>query len=416
MSENERLLPRMGAVRRRPATVVVDVLAAIGLVATVVAILVGARTAVDLVDRTRRALGGRPPTEGIDWVTLAAMAAITALLVAVLVAAHRLVMRRHRRRLAEVLGAGAGPLARGPRSGLDQAGWLSSLLATPGWGSTVAEWQSRGAIAADATVATQTVEDRAVVAELIVGELSARIGARSLATGLAVAAARSRVGDAAAVIAGSVEIQLDALATLGLQPTGRTYLRVARSAAAGITAASYLDIEDRLELDLAVRAAVFGLEAAGDAADFADEAISDDLADALGETLTSGGGTVGTLLGLVGGAFGVTGSVLRQVAEISETIGGEITEGLVIAALLHHQGMALVAEAVAPDDAELRRRLTPTAGQVPRELFDAAVVIARRYRGELRRLLRDRATRAARSAPRRMSPFKRRGQTDSAAP
>ncbi|WP_116999406.1 hypothetical protein [Desertimonas flava] len=398
------------ATRRRPATVLVDVLAAIGLVVTVVAVLVGASAALDLVDRARRAFGGSPPSDGIDWVTLAAMAVIVLVIAAALLGAQRLVMRRHRRRLAAVLGPGVGPLGRGPRAGLDREQWLAALLTAPGWADTVAEWRRTGAIAADLAVPTQTIEDRAVVAELIAGELSGRIGARSLATGLAVAAARSRVGDAAAVVAGSVEIQLDALATLGLQPTARTYLRIARSAAAGITAASYLDIEDRLELDLAVRAAVYGLEAAGDAADLADEAISDDLADALGEVLTSGGGTVGTLLGLVGGAFGVSGSILRQVADVSETIGGQVTEGLVIAALLHHQGMTLVAETVA-DDADLRRRLTPTAGRVPRELFDAAVAVARRYRGELRRLLRDRATRAAKSAPRRMSPFKRRDAT-----
>lgn len=410
MSDRD-LLPRMSAVRRRPATIVVDVLAAIGVVGTVVAVLVGARAALDLVDRARRALGGTPPSRGIDWVALIAMLAIAGVVAAVLVIARRLVMRRHRRRLAEMLGAGVDPLGRGPRGGLDRAAWLSSLLASPGWTGTVAEWQRTGSIETG-HVPTQTREDRAVVAELVAAELSARVGSRSLATGLAVAAARSRVGDAAAVVAGSVEIQLDALATLGLQPTGRTYLRIARSAAAGITAASYLDIEDRLELDLAVRAAVFGLEAAGDAADLADEAISDDLADALGEVLTAGGGTVGTVLGLVGGAFGVSGSVLRQVAEVSEAVGAQITEGLVIAALLHHQGMALVAETLASDDAELRSRLTPTAGRVPRELFDAAVAIARRYRGELRRLLRDRAARAARSAPRRMSRFKRRSSDE----
>src|SRR5690606_22063737 len=165
--------------------------------------------------------------------------------------------------------------------GLDRGPWLADLLATPGWAPVVAEWERTGAVAPGVTSRLGSGRDPAAVAELVAAELATRVGARSLATGLAVAAARSRVGDAAAVIAGSAEIQLDALATLGLRPTGRTYLRIARSAAAGITAASYLDIEDRLELDLAVRAAVFGLDAMGDAADLVDEAISDDLADAL---------------------------------------------------------------------------------------------------------------------------------------
>jgi len=407
-----RLLPRTAAMRRRPATIVVDVLAAIGLIGMVVAVLVGARAALDLVDRARRAVGDEPPADGVDWVTVAAIAAVAGALLAALGLVHRLVMRRHRRRLAEVLGAGVAALARGPRARFDRDRWLSSLLATPGWSRTVEGWEARGVLPPGGARRVATAEDHALVAELVAGELSERIGARSLATGLAVAAARSRVGDAAAIVAGSVEVQLDALATLGLRPTARTYLRIARSAAAGITAASYLDIEDRLELDLAVRAAVFGLEAMGEAAELADEALSEDFTDALGETLTSGGGTVGTLLGLVGGAFGLSGSVLRQVAEVSETIGGQITEGLVIAALLHHQGMVLVAETIAGTDEALARRLTPPAGQVPRQLFDAAVVLARRYRGELRRMLRDRAARAARAAPRRISPFGRRQRVE----
>lgn len=406
-------LPRLGSLRRRPTTVVVDVLAAVGLVVTIVAVLVGARAAVDLVDRVRRAAGGAPPADGIDWLTLVAVIVVAGAVVAALVAAHRLVMRRHRRRLDAVLGAGREPLGRGPRRGLDRDRWFTALAATPGWTTKIDEWARDGVLERTDPPARSAAE-RDRLAGLVAGELSARVGARSLATGLAVAAARSRVGDAFAIVGGSVEIQLDALASLGLRPTWRTYLRIARSAAAGITAASYLDIEDRLELDLAVRAAVFGLEAMGDAADLADEAISGDLADALGETLTAGGGTVGTLLGLVGGAFGVTGSALRQVADVSEAIGGQITEGLVIAALLHHQGMTLVADTVAGEDEELRRRLTPPAGQVPRQLFDAAVGLARRYRAELRRLLRDRATRAARAAPRRMSPFRRRGQGEPA--
>lgn len=395
--------------RRRPATVVVDVLAVVGLIGTVVAVLVGARAALDLVDRARRAFGDDPPLDGIDWVTVVAMAVIVGVLVVALWFGKRLVMRRHGRRLAQVLGPDTSALGRGPRPGLERERWLATLLASPGWADTVRGWEQSGALVPGAGAGdVARREDSAVVAELVATELSGRIGARSLATGLAVAVARSRTGDAAAVIAGSVEVQLDALASLGLRPTARTYLRIARSAAAGVTAASYLDIEDRLELDLAVRAAVFGLDAVGDVADVADEAISEDLADALGETLTAGGGTVGTLLGLVGGAFGVSGSVLRQVADVTDAVGGQIAEGLVIASLLHHQGMTLVAETVAGRDEELRERLTPPAGQVPRQLFDAGVSLARRYRRELRQLLRDRATRAARSAPRRMSPFRRR--------
>lgn len=393
--------------RWRTAAVVVDVLVVAAVVGSVVAVLVGVRALLDVVDRVRRAVGDSPPVDGVDWVTLVALAVVMAALAALVWFGQRAVLRRHQRRLAAVVGGSGVPLGRGPSRRLERGRWIAALLQTPGWRDAVAEWQRDSRLSPGATERVAAGNGTAHVAELISARLSEQIGERALATGMAVAVARSRAGDAAAVVGGSVAIQLDALAALGLRPTPATYLRIARSAAAGITAASYLDVEDRLELDLAVRAAVFGLDLAGDAADLADDAISEDLADALSDTLASGGGTVGTLLNLVGGAFGVSGSMLRQVADVTETVGGQITEGLVIAALLHHQGMTLVAECLAGDDAELRARLTPPAAAVPRQLFDAGVAVARRYRGALRRLLRERTTRAARSAPRRITRLRR---------
>ena len=72
-TESAARLPRLGGARRRPAAIVVDVLAVVGLIGGVGAVLVGGRATIAHVDRVRRALGGEPPADGIDWVTLVAM-------------------------------------------------------------------------------------------------------------------------------------------------------------------------------------------------------------------------------------------------------------------------------------------------------------------------------------------------------
>ncbi|MDY7099928.1 MAG: hypothetical protein S0880_01955 [Actinomycetota bacterium] len=406
----DRLLA-FGMRPRRTIGRLVDVAALAGAVVTASLAVLAVAALVDLADRVRDAVGFEAPTTGVDWFVVALLAATVVLILTGVAAVRAAVRRRHRRRLAAVLGPDAAALGRGPRPGLDRRRWLAELLRQPGWAPSVERWQATGRLPATAaTGAPDAFADDATyrrAAALVRDEVSDRVGRRALATGLAVAVARSRVGDAAAVISGSAEIQLDTLASLGLRPTGRAHLRVARGALAGVAASSYLDIEDRLELELTVRAAVLGLESVGDAADAVDDVISDDLAEALAESFGGGSGAIGAAAGLVGGAFGVTGSVLRQVADLTEAVGAEITEGLVIAALLHHQGMTLAADALGLDDAH-RAELTPTAGIVPAELVGVAAAVARRYRRELRRMLRRRATTATRSAPRAVTDRLRR--------
>ena len=391
-----RLLPA-GLQRSGAVGTLIDVVAVAGLVFSVGMTVLAVQATFGVADRVRDAVGLGRPSDGVDWYQLATLGLILVVPAILLGLASRAVRLRYRSRLSVHLGPGVKALATArPRN---RSVWLTDLLASPGWADQSARWRADGLL--PATPDLSRPDDYRTAAVLVAGVVRQRLGERALATGLAVAVARSRLGDAAVVVSGSAELQLEALASLGIRPDTRTWMRVARTASTAVVAASYLDIEDRLELDLAVRAAVLGLDAGADALDNAAEALDEEFGEAFAEAFDGVGGTVGSLLtSLASSGAGITGSVVRQMATFTEAIGAQMTEGLVVSAMLFHHGMSVAVDALADDEA-LRRELMPTPGRVPKELFDVGIALARRQRRALRGLLRRRLATATRSAGRR---------------
>ena len=391
-TKDDRLIaPRPGTLRT--GQVLFNMFAAVGALATALTSLLMVRTLIDIADAARTAAGFTAPNGGRDWYMIVVLVMIAATGVVVLWRLRRFVNGRYDARLSAVMGAGARPLISHASARHDHDRYLNDLVAQPAWQSRATQWRASGVLGS-----TNSAGNDALV-RLIADDIEARVGQRALGTGLAVAATRSKAGDAFVVVGGSIEIQLDVLASLGVRPTWRTYVRIARSAVVGITAASYLDIEDRMELELAVRAAVLGLDAVGGALETLGETLPDDVGEAMGDVVADLGGGMQTVANVAGGALGVTGTVVRQVAAITETIGTQVTEGLVIASLLHYQGTTLAAEVVAGNDHELRLALSPPPRQVPASLFRVAVEIARRQRKATRIMLQNRVGSATRQAP-----------------
>lgn len=387
-STPQRLLGRVARQRGRIIGRVVDLIAAAGLALTVGALAVAVQAVLQIAERLRTALGFTAPSGGVDAYIVVVCVLLGGTAVALVIGLGRVIRHRFGARAAAILGPGATPIwTRRLRSGPQRRRWLQDLLASPGWEPKVVAWRAEGTLPA---VLSDDAAYRAA-ATLVAGELRQRLGERALATGLAVAVVRNPIADAAATVAGSAEIQIDALATLGLRPTLAGWWRLVRTASTALVAATYLDVEDRLELELAVRAAVLGLNSTADAIAAAGDALEDDLADLLGESLDGMGGAASAAVAAVTGAsLGVTSSGVRQLAAFTDEIGAQVVEGLVVSSLLLHHGMSVTADALGLD-AEHHASLLPSAGRVPGELLDVGVQLARRQRIQLRDLLRRRA-------------------------
>jgi hypothetical protein len=377
---------------RRLVGAVVDALALGGLLVTVALFLVAVHMALDIAEAMRRAVGSSPPADGVDWYLVAITAVLVAVPAAGLLAARRLVRRRFDRRLQERLGDRSTARRFSRRGRLDRRTWLAELLETPHWTPFAERWRADGLL--PPTAASWSGADYRDAAALVRAELDLRVGAVALATGTAVAVAPRRVGDAVAIVAGSAELQIEVLATLGLRPTTGAWLHVARAAATGVLASTYVDAEERFELQLLIRAAALGMDSGGNLMEDAGDTIHE----ALGEAADRGGAITGAVAAVAGTTMGITGNVIRQVSDFVAVVGDEVAEGVIVAAVLHYHGMALVADALG-EDAAHRAELAPRLGDVPQSLKEAGIALARRRTAALRRLLRRRIVQAARRAP-----------------
>ncbi|MGQ0623226.1 MAG: hypothetical protein ACT4PP_00985 [Sporichthyaceae bacterium] len=383
----ERVLSDRPARSARLVSAVVNVVSLVALVFLLGSAVIAVRAGVDLAETGRRAFGLQAPSEGVDWYLLSVGAVFLAVPLAALAWLARLLRRRYRSRLQECFGdTGDARVFTGHVKG-SQTAWLREVLESARWSPSADEWRLGGQLPPGRL---DDAQYRAAAA-LVRGELNNKLGAVALATGLAVAVAQRPIADAAAVVAGSAELQIEALATLGLRPTPRAWLHIGRAASTALLAASYLDAEERLEVRLMVRAAAAGIDTA--------EGLVEDLDSALGEAAEGIGGTVGAGLQLLTGATaGVTGTVLRQTSEFIKDVGDEISEGLIVATVLHFHAMALVADALALDEAH-RRELALPAGRVPPELLRIAGSLARRQTLAFSRMLRGRARASLKAAP-----------------
>jgi hypothetical protein len=403
-SDSELLL---GAVRRRGQFLISAILwACAGALCVAAAgwLMFFYHHALSVAERLRHALGFTPPAAGLDLFLLVVLAIPPVAALALLVAGWTWYRRVWNRRLSETWPDGDArarhaafhrtPLEADTSERERRGAYLAALMATPAWSAS--------------GVKVQQYEPSAVAA---FQAIETEIAERAFTTGLVVGVSVNRYIDILTIVAAALELQLHVLTRLGKRPSMAAWRMLAQRAGASIFINSYLSRRDELLVNLAIKKAGIGLQAAGDALDSAAHSLTDgdiDLDDLLHLNSLEGVPLAGLLTKSLEVAATMTLTVGKQglyaLGHLVETAGDQLARGAIAAAILYHHGTALAADTLAldqkhravpelnPSFAHGLAKMTTLAGQV---LLDAV----RRQRAAFR----ERRAEAVKRLPKRLS-------------
>ena len=216
--------------------------------------------AMSFAERSRASLGFARPIASPDWFMLIALTTgpiLCALLAAIVWNWYRKVWFRRLRRTwpnrkdrwkysrweEQPLRATAAQRTR-------SSDYLAALLRSDQWSAHSAEVNS-----------LPTYEARA---EWLLTELEKDVAERALTTGLTVGISRSRFIDLFTIFAAALELQLHVLSRLGKRPSWHAWRILIQRCGASLFINSYLNRQDSLALNLLIKKAGMGLQAAGD--------------------------------------------------------------------------------------------------------------------------------------------------------
>jgi len=197
---------------------------------------------------------------------------------------------------------------------------------------------------------------------------------------------------------------LHVLSRLGKRPSTYAWRLLIQRCGASLFINSYLNRQDSLALNLMIKKAGMGLKASGDLMETTAQHLSEsdfDLDEAL--NLQHGG-----LLGMatkgieLGATMALTvGQVgLHVLGTLIESVGDELTQGTLAAAILYHHGMALASDTLALDAAH---RASPAMNRKFREgvwkMGEIAGAILRDLVRQRRSAFRHRRSQVIRSLP-----------------
>lgn len=241
--------------------------------------------------------------------------------------------------------------------------------------------------------------------------LEPEIVERAFTTGLIVGVSGNRFVDALTILSAALEIQLHVLTRLGKRPSFHTWKLLLQRAAASLFVNSYLTRQDALLVNLAIKKAGIGLQAAGDVLDSAASQLTDhdiDLDDLLHLNSLEGVPLAALFTKSLEVAATMTLTVGKQglyaLGHLIESAGDQLAQGAIAAAILYHHGTALAADKLAmdgrhraapelnPSFAHGLRKMTALAGDV---LLDAV----RRQRTAFR----ERRSEAVKRLPKKIS-------------
>lgn len=298
---------------------------------------------IALAERLRTSLGFHAPASGPDWYLLIAMALPALGLAAAALIVWLWYRRVWTRRLAEVWAA--DPEARRHADWAEERGRREAYLGALG---RTAAWSSQ--IDANATPELR--------AKLIFEHMERDIVERAFTTGLVVGVSNNRAFDLLAIFAAALELQLHVLTRLGKRPSLGAWRLLIERCGASLFVNQYVTRQDALILNLAIKKAGLGLQAAGDAMDSVTQQLTAgdmDLDDLLHLNKLDGV----PLAGLATKGFEVAATMaftvgkqgLHALGHLVENAGDDLTRGAISASILYYHGMALAADALALDSA-----------------------------------------------------------------
>ncbi len=334
--------------------------------------------ALSVGERARSSLGFHAPAGGPDWFVLAVLAIPpvgAALAVLWAWSRYRAVWNR---RLAETWPGGGGahsawtPLRMQGDSGESarRDAYVRALLASPGW----------------STAGIEAGEYKAA-SRAVFKTLETEILERAFTTGLIVGVSSNRWVDTLTIFASALELQLHVMTRLGKRPSLHAWRLLLQQCGASLFVNSYLTRQDAMLVSLAIKKSGIGLHAVGDAMDTAATSIADhdlDLDDLLHLNKLDGVPLIGLATKSMEIAATMAFTVGKQgmyaLGNLIESVGDELAQGAIAAAILYHHGVALAADTLALDqehrrDAEFNPnfaqglgRMTALAGKI---LLDA---------------------------------------------
>ena len=302
-----------------------------------------------LAERIRSAIGLRVPAHGPDWFLAGALLLwpiLAAILGILLWRWYRRVWFRrlratwpnpsHRRQFSrwQKLPVRADEAHRQHRST-----YLSALMAGESWAAYKPP--------------TGTADNYESQAEWILADLEKDIAERALTAGLTVGISGNRYIDLVTIFVAALELQLHVLSRLGKRPSWHAWRLLIQRCGASLFLNTYLNRQDALALNLMIKKAGMGLQAAGDVVEGAsthlsehdidlDEALNMQHAGLLG--VATKGLELGATMALTVGQVG-----LHALGNLIESVGDDLAQGALAAGIIYYHGMALASDALALD-------------------------------------------------------------------
>jgi len=331
----------------------------------------------------RRTIGLTAPASGPDWWVIGGLGfvGVAALMLALL--AYGVYHSAWSRRLHATWGATVErghtrilklPLFADESAVRRKAAYLGALLSSPSWNLPEAAppLADRNAYRAAAERALRTIE--------------AEIAHRAVTVGLVVGLNRNSLIDSLTIVAGALELQLHVLTRLGKRPTPRVWIELLKRSGASIFLNTYVTREDALYLNIAIRKAALGIEAASEAVQ---NALADiDLDEVFEHTSIPGLAEIAQIA-----SFGISvgASGLRLIGNFVEHTSNDLLQGVLAGGILYYHGMALAAECLALDEQHRRQpEMTRTITQATAMACSPAGRLLRDQVRNMRQLLRER--------------------------
>jgi hypothetical protein len=357
-----------------------------------------------LAERVRFSLGFRVPAAGPDWFILAALALGPAICIVVFVLLWRWYRRIWFRRLRRTwpnradrkkYSRWSAPPLRTTATHLQRRHeYLAALMHSE---AQPAAWSAYSR-------SMETGGNYESHAEWVLADLEKDIAERALATGLTVGVSRNRFIDLFTIFAAALELQLHVLTRLGKRPSWHAWRLLIQRCGASLFINSYLNRQDSLALNLMIKKAGMGLQAAGDLMEGTathlsesdmdlDEALSLQHSGLLGMATKSLelGATMALTVGQVG---------LHVLGTLIESVGDELAQGALAAGIIYYHGMALAADTLALD---ATHRHTPAMSRNFREgvwkMGEIAGSILRDFVRQRRNAYREKRRHTVRSLP-----------------
>lgn len=300
-------------------------------------------------ERIRSSFGLAPPPHGPDWLMLLVLASGPALFILCVALLWTWYQRAWSRKLRRMW---PDPRDRTKysrsrdlpfRASIEQrerhAEYLSALIRSESW-----------ALYREPASTTANCESRA---ESLLSDLEKDIAERALTIGLTVGISRNRYVDLFTIFVAALELQLHVLSRLGKRPSWHAWRLLIQRCGASLFINSYLNRQDSLALNLMIKKAGMGLQAAGDLMEGTATHLSENDID-LDEALNlSHAGLVGmaTKSLELGATMALTvGQVgLHALGTLIESVGDELAQGALAAGIIYYHGIALASDTLALD-------------------------------------------------------------------